>query len=147
MLQEMLQRLTPQEASVLAMRWGLADGDPKTLGEVGKRYGVTRERIRAIERRALEHLRQEVGDSPLLVVDSGQIVGFVDVRRSGYGPSSTGPGGDLVLCPQCEQRRFLPESGQVSGGRHRKYCSNACRQAAYRARRGAGDEEPPGARQ
>ncbi len=137
MLQEMLQRLNPREAAVLAMRWGLADGQPKTLDEVGRRYDVTRERIRQIERKALEKLRQEVSDSPLLVMDGGQVVGFVDVRRSVDSPSSIGPEGDLVLCPECQQRRFLPESGQFYGGRHRKYCSDACRQAAYRARRRA----------
>jgi hypothetical protein len=137
MLQEILQQLNPREAGVLTMRWGLKDGQPKTLAEIGRHYDVTRERIRQIERTALEKLRQKVIDSPLLVVDDGQIVGFVDLRRSGASPSSIGPGGDLVWCPQCQQRQFLPESGQFYGGRQRKYCSNACRQAAYRARRRA----------
>ena len=137
MIQEMIDRLNPREAGVMAMRWGLADGQPKTLDEVGRAFGVSRERVRQIERRALEELRQEVSDSPLLVMDDGQVVGFVDVRRSGDGLSPIGPGGDLVWCPQCQQRQFLPETGQFYGGRHRKYCSNACRQAAYRARRRA----------
>lgn len=136
MLQEMLQRLSPREAGVLAMRWGLKDGQPKTLDEVGRAYDVSRERIREIERRALEKLRQEVSDSPLLVMDDGQVVGFVDVRRSGDRPSSIGPEGDLIWCPQCKQRQFLPQ-GYWTNGRTRKYCSNACRQAAYRARRAA----------
>jgi len=137
MLQEMLQRLGARDAGVLAMRWGLVDGQPKTLHEVGMHFGVSRERIRQIEQRALENLRKEVSDSPLLVMDDGQVVGIVDVRRSVDSPSYMGPEGDLVLCPQCQQRRFLPESGQFYGGRHRKYCSDACRQAAYRARRRA----------
>jgi hypothetical protein len=136
MLQEILQQLNPREAGVLAMRWGLKDGQPKTLDEIGRHYDVTRERIRQIERTALEKLRQEVIDSPLVVVDDGQIVGFVDLRRSGASPSSIGPGGDLIWCPQCKQRQFLPE-GYWTNGRTRKYCSNACRQAAYRARRRA----------
>ena len=55
MLGEMLDRLTPREAGVLAMRWGLADGQPKTLSEIGMSLGVSRERIRDIERKALEN--------------------------------------------------------------------------------------------
>lgn len=137
MIEEMLQCLNPREAGVLAMRWGLADGQPKTLDETGRHFNVTRERVRQIEWKAFEKLRQEVGDSPLLVVEDGQVVGFADVRRSVDGSSSIHSEGDLVLCPQCQQRQFLPGSGQFYGGRHRKYCSDACRQAAYRARRSA----------
>jgi hypothetical protein len=64
-----------------------------------------------------------------------------DFYTAAASPSSIGSGGDLVLCPQCQQRQFLPESGQFYGGRHRKYCTNACRQAAYRARRAAGGDQ------
>ena len=47
MIQEMLQpSLNPREAGVLAMRWGLKDGQPKTLDEVGRHFNVSRERIR-----------------------------------------------------------------------------------------------------
>ncbi len=135
MLEEFLDILNPREAGVLAIRWGLVDGEWKTLDEVGRHFNVSRERIRQIERKALENLRQKLSHSPLLVTDGGQVVGFVDVRRAVDSPAHIGPEGDLVLCPQCQQRWFLPESGQFYGGRHRKYCSNACRQAAYRARR------------
>jgi hypothetical protein len=49
-----------------------------------------------------------------------------------------------VVCPRCSHR-FLPESlFDPSGGRPRTYCSNACRQAAYRARRRASTDEPTG---
>lgn len=140
MLLEMLDRLDPREAGVLAMRWGLADGQPKTLDEIGRAYNVSRDRLREIERRGLEKLRQEAGGSPLAVTDGGQVVGFVDVRRAGASRSPISPGGDLVWCPQCHQRQFLPEIGLFTGGRRRKYCSNACRQAAYRARRAASTE-------
>ena len=135
MIQEMLQSINTREAGVLAMRWGLKDGQPKTLDEVGRAYDVSRERIRKIERRGLEKLRQRVSSSPLLVMDGGHVVGFVDVVRAGASPSPIGPEGKLVWCPQCHQRQFLPEIGLSTGGRRRKYCSNACRQAAYRARR------------
>jgi Sigma-70, region 4 len=144
MLQEMLRILGERDAGVLAvnaMRWGLLDGQPKTLDEVGRHFDVSRDRIRRIEQRALEKLRQEVSDSPLLVIDDGQVVGFVDVRRSGDSPSPISREANLILCPQCQQRQFLPESGQFYGGRPRKYCSARCRQAAYRARRAAGGEQ------
>jgi hypothetical protein len=139
-IQEILDTLGQREAAVFVMRFGLLDGQPKTLDEVGRAYQITRERVRAIERRCIEKLRQEAGNSPLAVTDGGQVVGFVDVRRAGASPSPISPGGDLVWCPQCHKRRFLPEIGLFTGGRRRKYCSNACRQAAYRARRTASAE-------
>lgn len=131
---------TERDAEMMAMRWGLLDGQPKTLDEVGRAYGITRERAREIERRCIKELRRQVINnplavSPLVVTDGGQVVGFVDVRRAGASPSPISPGGDLVWCPQCHQRQFLPEIGLFTGGRRRKYCSDACRQAAYRARR------------
>ncbi len=56
-LEEVLQTLTPREAMVLKLRFGLDDGRPRTLGEVGKKFAVTRERIRQIEAKALRKLR------------------------------------------------------------------------------------------
>ena len=53
----MLQTLTPREAKVLRLRFGLEDGRPRTLEEVGKEFNVTRERIRQIEAKALRKLR------------------------------------------------------------------------------------------
>ena len=52
-----LSTLTPREAKVLALRFGLEDGHPRTLEEVGKEFNVTRERIRQIEAKALRKLR------------------------------------------------------------------------------------------
>ena len=46
-----------REAGVVAMRFGLTDGQPKTLDEIGKVYGVTRERIRQIESKTMSKLR------------------------------------------------------------------------------------------
>ena len=54
---EVLKTLTPREEQVLMMRFGLDDGNPKTLEAVGKKFGVTRERIRQIEAKALRKLR------------------------------------------------------------------------------------------
>jgi RNA polymerase primary sigma factor len=54
---EVLETLTPREAEVLRLRFGLKDGTPQTLEEVGKAFNVTRERIRQIEAKALRKLR------------------------------------------------------------------------------------------
>ncbi len=56
-LDEVLQSLTDREAKVLRLRFGLEDGRPRTLEEVGKEFDVTRERIRQIEAKALRKLR------------------------------------------------------------------------------------------
>ena len=52
-----LNTLTPREADVLKLRFGLADGRQRTLEEVGRRFNITRERIRQIEAKALRKLR------------------------------------------------------------------------------------------
>ena len=57
-LKEILVDLTPREQKILAMRFGLEDGITHTLEEVGKEFGVTRERIRQIEAKALERIRE-----------------------------------------------------------------------------------------
>ena len=56
-LSDVLQTLTPREAKVLRLRFGLEDGRSRTLEEVGKEFNVTRERIRQIEAKALRKLR------------------------------------------------------------------------------------------
>lgn len=57
---EVLRSLAPREREVIELRFGLKDGTPKTLDEVAKVYGITRERIRQIEARGLLKLRQPV---------------------------------------------------------------------------------------
>ena len=56
-LEEVMSTLTPREAKVLKLRFGLEDGKSRTLEEVGKEFNVTRERIRQIEAKALRKLR------------------------------------------------------------------------------------------
>jgi RNA polymerase primary sigma factor len=56
-LEEVMQTLTPREAKVLRLRFGLDDGKARTLEEVGREFDVTRERIRQIEAKALRKLR------------------------------------------------------------------------------------------
>jgi RNA polymerase primary sigma factor len=57
-LQSVLGTLSEREAAVISMRFGLADGQPKTLDEIGRVYGVTRESIRQIESKTMSELRR-----------------------------------------------------------------------------------------
>ena len=56
-MESVLKTLTPREEQIIKMRFGLGDGVEHTLGEVGQRFSVTRERIRQIEAKALRKLR------------------------------------------------------------------------------------------
>ena len=57
-IKEIMVDLAPREQKILSMRFGLGDGVTHTLEEVGKEFGVTRERIRQIEAKAIEKIRQ-----------------------------------------------------------------------------------------
>jgi RNA polymerase primary sigma factor len=57
-ISEIIQHLTPREQKILEVRFGLVDGISHTLEEVGQEFGVTRERIRQIEAKALEKIRE-----------------------------------------------------------------------------------------
>jgi RNA polymerase primary sigma factor len=63
---EVLRSLTPREREVIELRFGLRDGQPRTLEEVARTYGITRERIRQIEARGLLKLRQPVRSQRLV---------------------------------------------------------------------------------
>ncbi len=54
----MLATLTERESAVLTQRYGLADDTPRTLEEIGRNFGVTRERIRQIEAKGMHKLRE-----------------------------------------------------------------------------------------
>jgi RNA polymerase primary sigma factor len=56
-LEQVLDTLTPREQRIIQLRFGLIDGHPRTLEEVGRDFGVTRERIRQIESKTLVKLR------------------------------------------------------------------------------------------
>jgi RNA polymerase primary sigma factor len=60
LLQEILQSLSPREVRILQLRYGLVDGKTSTLEEIGHKLGVTRERVRQIETKALNRLRHPV---------------------------------------------------------------------------------------
>ena len=56
----LLEKMHPREATVLRMRFGLDDEEPKTLKEIGERLGLTRERVRQIESEALSKLSESM---------------------------------------------------------------------------------------
>jgi RNA polymerase primary sigma factor len=56
-LHSVLETLSAREAGIVSMRFGLTDGQPRTLDQIGKVYGVSRERIRQIEARTMSKLR------------------------------------------------------------------------------------------
>jgi RNA polymerase primary sigma factor len=60
MLQDMVKRLDPREATILSYRFGLDGGSERTLEEVGERFGVTRERVRQIQNIALNKMRRMI---------------------------------------------------------------------------------------
>jgi len=64
-IKKILAKLDPREQKILEMRFGLEDGTTHTLEEVGQEFGVTRERIRQIESKALEKLKEEQKDTKL----------------------------------------------------------------------------------
>ncbi|RSN48285.1 hypothetical protein DMH08_34495 [Actinomadura sp. WAC 06369] len=139
LLQRVLDGLSSQrEVGVLTLRFGLTDGRPQTLDEIGRTYGVTRERIRQIEQKAIARLRHPSRTGVLAVPDGG----LIDFRRRNDRlPTDEQIG--VIRCGSC-QRRFVPKNyaQDVGGpwstpraGRPRKYCSNRCRQAAYRIRK------------
>ena len=70
---EVLRSLTPREREVIELRFGLKDGQPRTLDEVAKAYGITRERIRQIEARSISKLRQPIR--------SHRLAGFSDIMK------------------------------------------------------------------
>jgi RNA polymerase primary sigma factor len=65
-LRRALADLTPREAIIMSMRFGLFDGNPHTLDEIGKHLGLTRERIRQLEKQSLSKLRHPSRAQPLL---------------------------------------------------------------------------------
>ncbi|MFL6054780.1 MAG: RNA polymerase sigma factor [Actinoallomurus sp.] len=65
-LRRALSVLSPREEKIMAMRFGLYDGTPRTLDEIGKHLGLTRERIRQLEKESLSKLRHPSNARPLL---------------------------------------------------------------------------------
>ena len=79
---EVLRSLTPREREVIEQRFGLRDGQPKTLDEVARTYGITRERIRQIEARGLLKLRQPTRSQRL--VEFADVTGLSEACTAEY---------------------------------------------------------------
>jgi RNA polymerase primary sigma factor len=92
----MLEFLTPRERKIIEMRFGLKDGIGHTLEEVGKEFGVTRERIRQIEAKVLQKMR----DHPrsLTIREHGGVP-----KRIGFSPAAQPSFAVGPLCPNCHQ--------------------------------------------
>ena len=69
LLREIFATLAPREKAILSMRFGLEDDTPRTLEEVGARFGVTRERIRQIQNEAIQKLRTKAQKRDRLPVE------------------------------------------------------------------------------
>ncbi len=82
-LNEVLGSLTPRERQVLEMRFGLGDGCPRTLEEVGRHFNVTRERIRQIEAKALRKMRHPTR--------LRQLQGFLESTVPAFAPAASVP--------------------------------------------------------
>jgi RNA polymerase primary sigma factor len=95
----MLEFLTPRERKIIEMRFGLADGIGHTLEEVGQEFGVTRERIRQIEAKVLQKMR----DHPrsLTIREHG-----LPPKRVGFAPVPAFA--QSFLCPKCHQGILTP---------------------------------------
>lgn len=69
LLDSWLKLLTPQQRRVIELRFGLLDGEPKTLEAIGRAYGITRERIRQIEAEAIDRLRTLIRSKDILLFE------------------------------------------------------------------------------
>jgi len=132
LLHSILDTFSEREAGVIAMRFGLTDGGPRTLGEIGQIYGISQDRVRQIESLCMSKLRHQSRSRPLGVWDEGELVDIVNTPGAGFFHNSTN---GLTWCSQCHKVSLITENDISEGGRPRKYCSNACRQAAYRDRK------------
>jgi len=95
---EMLKFLTPRERKIIEMRFGLSDGIGHTLEEVGKEFGVTRERIRQIEAKVLQKMRDHPKSSSIKedIPDEELLKNLSNFGPVGSSPFPSGP-----PCPNC----------------------------------------------
>jgi Sigma-70, region 4 len=136
LLHSVLDTLSEHEAMVIAMRFGLTNGGPKTLDEIGQIYGLSRDSVRQIESLSMAKLQHRSRSTPLGVWDGEALVDIVSTPGAGLSRISTD---SSTWCSQCHKVPLITRNETSEAGRTRKYCSNACRQAAYRTRQGVVD--------
>jgi RNA polymerase primary sigma factor len=90
-IHDVLDTFSEREAAVIAMRFGLTDGESKTLDEIGKVYGVTRERIRQIERKTMDKLKEESVSGVLRSFYFNDDAGARMRPRQAVSPAPAGP--------------------------------------------------------
>ena len=101
-LHSVLDTLSEREAGVVAMRFGLTDGQPKTLDEIGKVYGVTRERIRQIESKTMSKLRHPSRSQVLGTTWTKPTSNSANANNAGPARPHRRNGPDLT--PRCSSR-------------------------------------------
>lgn len=101
---EMLKFLTPRERKIIEMRFGLADGIGHTLEEVGKEFGVTRERIRQIEAKVLQKMRDHPRSSSIREDVSLEDL-IQSLQNASFGGSAMGAFGPP--CPFCQKGTLI----------------------------------------
>jgi DNA-binding CsgD family transcriptional regulator len=147
-LNSVLQTLSARSADIIRLRFGLLDEEPRTLAEIGQIYGISRERVRKIEEKAMSALRHpsrsQVLRGYLDSDDEGSLVSAMRHARRTRIPDDLRDGPSPVFCSRhgwfhprgLKKCSFCPcELPYHAGvGRPNIYCTKACRQAAYRKR-------------
>jgi hypothetical protein len=139
-LAQILETVSEREAGVIRMLFGVGDGPPRTLADIGRVYGVSQERIRQIQSKTLSKLRHpsrsqilwdytvddvKLSDAIRRVQNGNVEPALVWCDRHGW----SAPEGSHGVCGRCKCPVWFN-----GVGRPPKYCSDACRKAASRAR-------------
>jgi hypothetical protein len=147
-LRGMLDGLSERETSFLSYRFGLLDGRPRSLNEVGRLFGISHSQARLLESATMSKLRHPSRLMHLCDFLEGfvgipervraRLLGTLDAEprplvhcdRHGWSDPGPDPTEEPVRCRGCPCA-LTPRRE----GRRREYCSDACRQAVYRRRR------------
>ena len=117
LLHTVLDTLSEREAIIIAMLIGLTEGGPRTRVEISQIYGISRDGVRRVERKALSKLRHQSRSKPLGVWDEGVLVDIVSTAGTGL---SNKPTNGLTRCSQCLKVPLIPRGNPSEGGRTRK---------------------------